>query len=202
MSSTIKIKRSSVAGKIPLVADIITGELAINTKDKKLYSSNSTAVFEIGSRLTNLFVSGNTTVSGLIANGSLGTSGKVLKTNGTSVYWATDLSQIVVANTTPSTITGNTQSFTGNGSTSAFNINESISSADAIVTINGLVQKPTTHYSISGSTITFTTTPSTDDSIEVRRFVGQTSGGGGGGGDLDFGTFGSPSGFSLDLGSF
>lgn len=202
MSSTIKIKRSSVAGKIPLVADIITGELAINTKDKKLYSSNSTAVFEIGSRLTNLFVSGNTTVSGLIANGSLGTSGKVLKTNGTSVYWATDLSQIVVANTTPSAITGNTQSFTGNGSTSAFNINESISSADAIVTINGLVQKPTTHYSISGSTITFTTTPSTDDSIEVRRFVGQTSGGGGGGGDLDFGTFGSPSGFSLDLGSF
>jgi hypothetical protein len=39
---------------------------------------------------TNLSVSGNTTIVGLIANGSLGTSGKVLKTNGTSVYWGTD----------------------------------------------------------------------------------------------------------------
>ena len=87
MASTIKIKRSSVAGKIPLVADIITGELAINTKDKKLYSSNGTAVFEVGSRLTNLTASGNTQVSGLIANGSLGTTNYVLKTNGTTTFW-------------------------------------------------------------------------------------------------------------------
>ena len=108
MASTIKIKRSSVAGKIPLIADFAAGEIAINTKDKKLYSSNGTAVFEIGSRLTHLFVSGNTTVSGLIANGSLGTSGKVLKTNGTSVYWAT-ISQTIVANSAASAITGNTQ---------------------------------------------------------------------------------------------
>ena len=36
---------------------------------------------------TNLAVTGNTTISGLIANGSLGTSNKFLKTNGTSVYW-------------------------------------------------------------------------------------------------------------------
>ena len=45
MSSQIKIKRSSVAGKVPTTADIATGELAINTKDKKIYSSNGTAVF-------------------------------------------------------------------------------------------------------------------------------------------------------------
>lgn len=48
MASTIKIKRSSVAGKIPTTSDITTGELAINTKDQKLYSSNGTSVFEIG----------------------------------------------------------------------------------------------------------------------------------------------------------
>ena len=45
MSSTIKIKRSSVAGKLPTTSDIATGELAVNTKDKKIYSSNGTAVF-------------------------------------------------------------------------------------------------------------------------------------------------------------
>jgi sulfur carrier protein ThiS len=36
---------------------------------------------------TNLDVSGNTTVSGLIANGTLGTSNYVLKTNGSTVFW-------------------------------------------------------------------------------------------------------------------
>ena len=36
---------------------------------------------------TNLSVSGNTSVVGLKANNSLGTSGYVLKTNGTSAYW-------------------------------------------------------------------------------------------------------------------
>jgi hypothetical protein len=46
--STIRIKRSSVAGKRPTTSDISTGELAINTKDFKLFSSNGTAVFELG----------------------------------------------------------------------------------------------------------------------------------------------------------
>ena len=47
MASVIKIKRSSVAGKVPTISDIATGELAINVKDQKLYSSNGTAVFQI-----------------------------------------------------------------------------------------------------------------------------------------------------------
>lgn len=229
MASTIKIKRSSVAGKVPLTTDLTTGEIAINTKDKKLYSSNGTAVFEIGSQLKNLTVSGNTSVAGLIANGSLGTSGKVLKTNGTTVYWGTDVSTaggggfsngqsisvtnlVVTANATISkliangslgtagyvlksngstvywsadvagtvissnaTISGDSQSFTGNGSTSAFTLNTSIASPDAIVSINGLLQKPTTHYSISGTTLTFTSAPANNDSIEVRKFSGSAS---------------------------
>jgi len=37
---------------------------------------------------TNLAVTGNTTIAGLIANGALGTSNYVLRTNGTSAYWA------------------------------------------------------------------------------------------------------------------
>jgi hypothetical protein len=36
---------------------------------------------------TNLTVSGNTVVTKLVANGSLGTAGYILKTNGTNVYW-------------------------------------------------------------------------------------------------------------------
>jgi len=49
MASTIKIKRSSVAGKAPTTSDLSIGELALNTKDQKLYSSNGSAIFEIGS---------------------------------------------------------------------------------------------------------------------------------------------------------
>jgi hypothetical protein len=98
VASTIKIKRSSVAGKVPLTTDLTTGEIAINTKDKKLYSSNGTAVFEIGSQLNNLTVSGNTTVAGVKANNSLGTSGQVLKTNGTTSYWGTDTAAVGTTN--------------------------------------------------------------------------------------------------------
>ena len=49
MASTIKIKRSSVPSKDPTTADIAAGELAINTKDRKIYSSNGTAVFSFTS---------------------------------------------------------------------------------------------------------------------------------------------------------
>jgi hypothetical protein len=204
VASTIKIKRSAVAGKKPTTTDIATGELALNTKDQKLFSSNGSSILELAnagalantnSRITlvntnltgtntalrtlisdrlqvanasavyqtkaveraalantnsyigaqatrinlintnltgtntalrtlisdrlqvanastlyatkvspttsgvfahtgratistNLTVSGNTTLAGIKANNSLGTSGQVLKTNGTSVYWA------------------------------------------------------------------------------------------------------------------
>ena len=49
MANTIKIKKSSVAAKVPVAADLLQGELAINTTDEKLYSKNSSgAVFEVG----------------------------------------------------------------------------------------------------------------------------------------------------------
>ena len=48
MASTIKIKRSNVAGKTPTTSDIDTGEIALNIKDQKLYSSNGSSVFELG----------------------------------------------------------------------------------------------------------------------------------------------------------
>ena len=45
MANTIKIKRSAVAGKAPVVGDLDLGELALNTYDGKLYTKkdNGTA---------------------------------------------------------------------------------------------------------------------------------------------------------------
>ena len=51
MSSTIKIKRSNVLGKVPTTSDIASGELALNTKDFKLYSSNGTSIFQLANAL-------------------------------------------------------------------------------------------------------------------------------------------------------
>ena len=51
MAQTIKIKRSAVAGKAPVVGDLDLGELALNTYDGKLYTKkdNGTAsVVELG----------------------------------------------------------------------------------------------------------------------------------------------------------
>ena len=160
MASLIKVKRSNSTGVKP--TGLSAGELAINTFDKVLYSSDGTTVFELSkggglantnsfiksqlantnafiatkvntttfnsalantnsfikSQLantntfiatkadstnpttsgvlahtgratisTNLNVSGNTVISKLVANGSVGTAGFVLKSTGSGVYW-------------------------------------------------------------------------------------------------------------------
>lgn len=51
MANTIKIKRSAVQGKVPVVGDLSLGELALNTYDGKLYTlknDGSSSVVEIG----------------------------------------------------------------------------------------------------------------------------------------------------------
>ena len=49
MATTIIIKNSSVAGKVPDASAIQTGELAINLVDQKLYSKDAgDNVFELG----------------------------------------------------------------------------------------------------------------------------------------------------------
>lgn len=47
MANLIKIKRSSVAGKVPLTTDLQLGELAINTYDGKLYTKKNNGIDSI-----------------------------------------------------------------------------------------------------------------------------------------------------------
>lgn len=89
MPTKFQIKRSTISGVVPTTGDISSGELAVNLADKKLFTANATATFELGSNLINLSVTGNTTIVGLIANGSLGSAGQVLHSNGTGIYWNT-----------------------------------------------------------------------------------------------------------------
>jgi hypothetical protein len=57
MASIVKIKRSSVQGKAPTISAIQSGELALNTRDGKLFSSDGSSVFEVGANLSSLSTS-------------------------------------------------------------------------------------------------------------------------------------------------
>jgi len=96
VASTIKIKRSGVLNKTPTTVDIDTGELAINYKDQKLFSSNGTAVFsftndyiQVANAASTYLTKNNPVITGtLTANGSVGTAGYYLRTSGSGIYWS------------------------------------------------------------------------------------------------------------------
>ena len=102
-NTTFKLRRSSVAGKLPNTSTLSIGELAINLTDRKLFSSDGTDIFETGSNLTSLSVFSdisvgnsavNTTINStaisvksIVANGSVGSANQVLSSNGSGIYW-------------------------------------------------------------------------------------------------------------------
>jgi len=59
-------------------------------------------------------------------------------------------------------------SATGDGSTVAFTINSGRAVADVLVIVNGVTLVPTTDYTISGTTLTFTTAPISGAEIQFR----------------------------------
>ena len=59
-------------------------------------------------------------------------------------------------------------SFNGDGSTVAFTLSTSGTTATTIVSLNGVVQIPTTAYGVSGTTLTFTEAPASGDVIDAR----------------------------------
>lgn len=77
------------------------------------------------------------------------------------------------ANAGSGTANATSQTFTGNGSNTAFNLSSNVSNdKNIIVSVNGLLQIPTTHYSLSGNTLTFTSAPRANSSIEARVLEG------------------------------
>jgi hypothetical protein len=83
-----QIKRTGIAGRQPNTTNssnsayIDVGELALNFSDFILYSSDGNTAFEIGANVTNQNITGT-----LSANGSFGSNGQVLTSNGSGIYW-------------------------------------------------------------------------------------------------------------------
>ena len=58
---------------------------------------------------------------------------------------------------------------TGDGSTTTFTVTNGVTVANTMVFVNGVHQRPTTDYTISGTTLTFGTAPDAADRIDVRE---------------------------------
>lgn len=102
------------------------------------------------------------------SSGDLGTSGQVLSSTGSALNW--------VDNTASASVVYQ-DGFTGNGSTTAFTLANSIDNENKTqVYIDGVYQHKDT-YSLSGTTLTFSTAPPNTSDIEVISFKTVTTDG-------------------------
>ena len=62
-----------------------------------------------------------------------------------------------------------TRNATGDGSTTTFTVTSGTAVDNVLVMENGIVQKPTSDYTISGTTLTFTTAPASAVAIQIRE---------------------------------
>ena len=66
-----------------------------------------------------------------------------------------------------------TDTYTGNGSTTSYTLTQSVLTANHLfVTVAGVLQTPTSSYSASGTTLTFTAAPANGAAIVVRYYAG------------------------------
>ena len=78
------------------------------------------------------------------------------------------LKKVQKSNLSP-TLTYTTRTATGNGSTATYTVTTGLNVNKVLVTENGVLQVPTTDYTISGTTLTFTTAPASGVSIQIRE---------------------------------
>ena len=87
--------------------------------------------------------------------------------NGYILVWSSAQARFnAVANSGSSFTTD--KSNTGDGSTTAFTINSGRDVDDILVIVNGIVLTPTDDYTVSGTTLTFTSAPAASAGIVIR----------------------------------
>lgn len=92
-NNKIQVKRTSVSGRTPNTTNsgnsqyIDAGELALNMTDGILYTSNGSVLIPVGANNVDLNVTGNATIKAIVANGSVGSAGQSLFSDGASIYW-------------------------------------------------------------------------------------------------------------------
>jgi hypothetical protein len=81
---------------------------------------------------------------------------------------ATEIKKIQKSNLSP-TLTYVTRTYTGDGSTTGFTVTSGTTVNDVLVTENGVLQVPTTDYTIASTTLTFVVAPASGVAIQIRE---------------------------------
>ena len=80
------------------------------------------------------------------------------------------LKKMTKANFSPTvSLTYVTRNYTGDNSDTTFTVTSGVTVDNCLVMENGVVQKPTSDYTVSGTTLTFTTAPATGVAIQIRE---------------------------------
>ena len=70
-----------------------------------------------------------------------------------------------------SPLAGDVRGYTGDGSTTAYTVTSGADVENVLVFLNGVYQRPTTDYTVSGTTLTFTTAPVNGEAITIKELV-------------------------------
>jgi len=70
-----------------------------------------------------------------------------------------------------SPLAGDVRGYTGDGSTTDFTVTSGADVENVLVFLNGVYQRPTTDYTVSGTTLTFGTAPTSGDAITIKELV-------------------------------
>ena len=183
-NTRLKLKKSSVVGRIPSAGDLEYGEIAINYADGKLYyknNLNAVAAFNDSASthtLITAFVDSDyvqarqtlvdsASVVNIVINNSVDSS-EVINLIDSDYVQARQSGVIGDANTVI------LNEFSGDSSTTAFTLTKSPTTEHhAIVIVDGVIQQVDA-YSVSGSTLTLSEAPTSTQEIEVRTLRMQT----------------------------
>jgi hypothetical protein len=190
--TTVKILDANVTTAKIADANVTLAKMAANSVDASKIVDGSVGASELGTDAvtTVKILDANVTLAKLAANsvdaskivdGSVAaaelasdavTTIKILDANVTAAKIATDA--VTTVKIQANAVTGGkiafidqTVSGTVNGSNAAFTTSAAATPGSLIVWVNGVRNRPTTDFSYSGSTTTFTTAPETGDDIAV-----------------------------------
>ena len=160
--ATLTSNNTSFVGSVSAANVVSNAQLTANLASYAL-KSGTTFTGAVNYDANVVFGSGVT----ITANGGVGTSGQVLTSSGSGLYWATVSSNGTT--TTPATeYSIGKQSLTGNGSNTEFTLTYSTIEDDVFVFVNGAYFHPGEDFTVSNTTITFTTAPANESQIRIR----------------------------------
>jgi filamentous hemagglutinin len=135
-----------------------TGNVLVQDGVIAKFDSDGAILIPVGSSSRRPGAAGNVDVAGMLRFNS--TSTNLEFHNGTD--WTAAGSEFTIITT---------NSFAGDGVQTAFTLSSSSTTAGTIVAVNGILQIPSTAYSVSGTTLTFTEAPAPGDAVDARVLI-------------------------------